>query len=176
MKNEGTIKELLGMKQEYMSMLLQISRSQWSMYVLGKRNLPINAKLKLAEMLGFLKQNNNKTYQNFEDKKEQDSKILKLLTTQQLLNAKLQIISKQKLKEIQRKYENATTALQFIQFLETKTQKPTKQYQLLMETIKLNAQTEIEKNDLTIQTTLQYKHEILQAEEEILNTKIKSYR
>ena len=43
------------MNQENMSMQLQVTRSQWSMHILGKRDLPVAAKLKLAEMLVFLK-------------------------------------------------------------------------------------------------------------------------
>lgn len=48
------IKDLLGMTYNDMAMLLQINRSQWAMYVTGKRDLPVVAKLKLAEMLQFL--------------------------------------------------------------------------------------------------------------------------
>ena len=56
---------------------------------------------------------------------------MQFLESQQLLNAKLQIIAKKKLKVVERKYENATTALQFIQFLENKSQKTFATYQLL---------------------------------------------
>lgn len=161
-------KALLGMKQEYMSMLLQVTRSQWSMYVLGKRDLPIAAKLKLVEMLGFLQQKDNETYKNSEHEKMQDLIITQFLESQQLLNTKLQIDCKQKLKAIEKKYKTAVTALQFINFLESSAQKPTTAYKLLLETIKLDAETEIEKNSLAVQTKLQYKYEMLQMEEKIL--------
>jgi transcriptional regulator with XRE-family HTH domain len=49
------IRELLGMKQEEIALLLEITRSQWAMYETGKRDLPTAAKLKLAEMLAFAK-------------------------------------------------------------------------------------------------------------------------
>ncbi len=57
------------MKQEDMAMLLQINRSQWAMYTTGKRDLPVAAKLKLAEILGFLQQKDNAVYKNFEHQK-----------------------------------------------------------------------------------------------------------
>ena len=41
MEKNSTIQELLGISQENMAMILQITRTQWSMYVLGKRSLPV---------------------------------------------------------------------------------------------------------------------------------------
>ena len=49
-----------------------------AMYVTGKRDLPVGAKLKLAEMLGFSEQNNNKADQNFEDTKEQEAHTINI--------------------------------------------------------------------------------------------------
>lgn len=162
------MKEILGMNQANMSMLLQITRSQWAMYATGKRDLPPAAKLKLIEMLGFLQQKDNKMYKNIDYEKTQDLIITQFLESQQLLNNKLQIDCKQKLKAIEKKYKTAVTAVQFINFLESSAQKPTTAYQLLLETIKLDAETEIERNSLAVQTKLQYKYEMLQMEEKIL--------
>jgi transcriptional regulator with XRE-family HTH domain len=169
-------KEVFGMTQEYMAMLLQVSRSQWSMYVLGKRDLPVGAKLKLAQMLGFSEQNKNKDHQNFEDKKEQEGKIVKRLASQQLLNAKLQNSYKQKWKATEKKYTTSLTALQFITFLEANVQKPTEAYQLLLQTIKRDAETAIEKNGMAVQAELQLKWEILQGERKILSKKMQSMK
>lgn len=55
MKKEIPIRTLLGITQEDISMLLGVSRGQWSMFELGKRDLPIPAKLLLAEMLQHMK-------------------------------------------------------------------------------------------------------------------------
>jgi transcriptional regulator with XRE-family HTH domain len=172
MDNTMNIKNLLGMKQEYMSMLLQVTRSQWSMYVLGKRDLPFAAKLKLAEMLGFLQQKNVDTKKKFQDDKAQNLKIAQFLKSQQLANTNMQTITKQKLKAIEQKYEIAVTAIQFIDFLETNSEKPTAAYQLLLQTIKQNAESEIEKNGLAIQAKLRFKYEMLQEEEFLLNKKL----
>lgn len=40
MKKTATITHLLGISQQYMAMLLKVICSQWSMYELGKRDLP----------------------------------------------------------------------------------------------------------------------------------------
>ena len=53
MENDKKIRTLLGMKQEDMDMLLRVNRSQWVMYEIGKRDLPLVAQLKLTEMLAF---------------------------------------------------------------------------------------------------------------------------
>ena len=45
------IKNRLGCTQEEMALLLEIPRSQWSMYESGKRNLPLQAKQKLTALL-----------------------------------------------------------------------------------------------------------------------------
>ena len=54
MKNQYTVTTLLGLNQENAAMLLGISRSQWSMYESGKRNLPLAAKNLLAAILEHL--------------------------------------------------------------------------------------------------------------------------
>ena len=94
------------------------------------------------------------------------------MASQQLLNAKLQMVAKQKWKATEKKYTTAMTALQFITFLEANPQKPTEAYQLLLQTIKRDAEAAIEKNGMVVQAELQLKWEILQGEEKILNKKM----
>lgn len=45
------IKDLFGLTQMQMAMLLQISRARYSMYESGKRSLPVEASQRLAKML-----------------------------------------------------------------------------------------------------------------------------
>ena len=56
MENNIKIQDLLGLKQEEMAVVLKATRAQWSMYLSGKRSLPVVAKLKLAEILNFVNQ------------------------------------------------------------------------------------------------------------------------
>jgi transcriptional regulator with XRE-family HTH domain len=55
MKESHPIRTLLGLTQEQIAMMLGISRAHWAMYELGKRDLPLQPKERLAEMLQFLK-------------------------------------------------------------------------------------------------------------------------
>ncbi|UPT69785.1 MAG: helix-turn-helix domain-containing protein [Flavobacterium sp. JAD_PAG50586_2] len=54
MKAKETISTLLGLKQEQVAMLLQVSRSKWSMYELGLRSLPAASMEILAELLAII--------------------------------------------------------------------------------------------------------------------------
>lgn len=57
MKNEEKISSLLGISQENLALLLGVSRSQISMYELGKRNLSLPAMEKLIQLLSYVKEN-----------------------------------------------------------------------------------------------------------------------
>jgi transcriptional regulator with XRE-family HTH domain len=172
MKNKNSIKELLGMKQEEMAMLLQTNRSQWSMYLSGKRNLPVEVKLKLASMLEFLNQKEQKNVENLEFETKQNLEIQKYIASQHLLNAKLQIIMNRKLALISKKYNAAVNAVNFINFLEEKTKKPSNEFKLLLSSIKQNNETQMQKNSLLEQTKLQIKIESIQQEGKILKKRI----
>ena len=51
MKKIHPIRSLLGLTQLDIAMLLGISRSRWSVFEIGKRDLPLGAKQRLAELL-----------------------------------------------------------------------------------------------------------------------------
>lgn len=54
MKAKETISTLLGLKQEQVAMLLQVSRSKWSMYELGLRQLSPEAMEILLELMAII--------------------------------------------------------------------------------------------------------------------------
>lgn len=56
MKKESIISDLLGLNQREAARLLQVSRSQLSMYELGQRDLPLTAKVLLTNMVGQAQQ------------------------------------------------------------------------------------------------------------------------
>lgn len=51
MKNETSISAQFGVTQQEMAMLLGVSRSLWSLYELGKRDLPLSATLLLNDLM-----------------------------------------------------------------------------------------------------------------------------
>ena len=68
MEKQLTIREQLGLKQEELALLLQVTRSQLSLYEIGKRKLPTHATEKLATLLSFA-QSESET-ENLEAKNE----------------------------------------------------------------------------------------------------------
>ena len=56
MKKDNAIRDLLGVSQEDLALLLNVTRSQLAMYELGKRDLPVAVKVKLATMLKLLQE------------------------------------------------------------------------------------------------------------------------
>lgn len=51
MKRTPTIKNILGLTQEEMAMVLGISKSHWAMFATGKRDIPLAAKQNLTVLL-----------------------------------------------------------------------------------------------------------------------------
>jgi len=56
MKTTNNLKAQLGLTQDEMALYLEVTRTQWSMYTIGKRKLPLSATEKLAELLQFLQE------------------------------------------------------------------------------------------------------------------------
>ena len=54
MKKEHPLRTLTGIKQEEIAMLLGISRGRWSMFEIGKRDLPLPAAIMLTDMLAHI--------------------------------------------------------------------------------------------------------------------------
>jgi hypothetical protein len=168
MSKDNNIKEILGMNYDNMAMLLQITKSQWGMYLSGKRNLPLDAKLKLVAMLEFSNQNENKEINCLEIEKNQNLELEKYLASQKLLNAELQFLTHKKLITTSKKYDAALKAIHFITFLESKSIQPTKETIDLWQVIKKNAETQLEKNNLLVQSKLQIKIASLQYEKKVI--------
>ena len=169
MEKDKKIRELLGMKQDDMAMLLKVTRSQWSMYEIGKRDLPLAAELKLGEMLAFVQQSDTESADIFPHIKMQQAKIEQVYENLKLINAHRQIIVERKLKLIEKKYEVALIALKFIRFLEIKEEQIHKEHDLLLTVLKLKAEAAVQKNGLHIQAKHQHKLQTLLQEELLLN-------
>ena len=157
MEKDKNIRDILGIKQQEIAILLKVTRSQWSLYEIGKRDLPIAAKLKLAEMLAFMQKSDARSEENYPHLKIQEQKRLKVLEKQMIVNQHKQMIAQKKLKSITKKYEAAMNALKLIDFLKTQSSKKTKEDNLTLNQLKTKADNDIQKNGLDIQA----KQEIL---------------
>ena len=173
MQNQMTLKETLGINQEQMSMILKITRTQWSMYVIGKRSLPLHATVKLAEILEFINQPDSNFQEQLQNNSINASKRQKFLEKQKTDNLYKQIILENKLKATQKKYNAALKALKVVRFLETKTQETNQDHELFLEVLKIDFEKIIQKNSLELQEQLQLQYEIVQHEKLLINKKMK---
>ena len=120
MKKTNSIRQQLGVTQENLALLLKVSRSQLSMYELGKRDLPVEAKKQLAEMLQHAQKNSSKHTKSVTAEKKRimlrEKEIKRLLASNQyktlLVERKIKALEKRIGKE-EDVYLRADEALQY---------------------------------------------------------------
>ncbi len=163
------------MKQEDMALLLQVTRTQWSMYEIGERDLPLAAKNQLARMLAFIHQTETTLAENFPHLESQQVKIKKVYEDQKLVNAHRQIMVARKLELVTKKYEDAITGLRFILFLELHEAPLYHKHQELLTVLQHRAEAVVHKNGLHIQAKYQLKLQVLQQEEVLVKKALELY-
>jgi transcriptional regulator with XRE-family HTH domain len=168
MKKSANIRDVLGVTQEEMAMLLKITRSQLSMYELGKRDLPADAKIKVAEMLQHVQESGSKSTANLPIVKAQERKKENRVAELLLDNKYKQLVLDKKIKAVEKKYAANLTAIRLAGYLENQTIKNPTQENQLLNGIKAKALTEIDKNGLHILFEYQIKKEVLEFEEKLL--------
>ncbi|MBC8883727.1 helix-turn-helix domain-containing protein [Flavobacterium piscinae] len=159
MKKQLTIREQLGLKQEELAQLLQVTRSQLSLYEIGKRKLPTHATEKLANLLSLAQ--NETTDFELEAKNEQinQSFLQRLLVK----NQHQQLLVEKKLVAMQKKEYATKASNKIVNHL--KEQAKTKKEIKLIESLTLKKQDEKNAEGLV---QLQIKIEVLAFEEKLL--------
>ncbi|CAM3498444.1 hypothetical protein FSS13T_10640 [Flavobacterium saliperosum S13] len=171
MKKNATLKTLLGLSQEETAHMLGIERGQWSMFVSGKRDLPLAATQQLAVVLKHLQE--TKTF-------SKESELL-TKTEQQQAQEKLQQdyrkvqIKQYKMTKQISTMENIRTecfaALEVAAFLEQQKESQTKS--ALIRSIRVRATNTLKKHNRYALTALQLKKETLESLQIRLEQKMK---
>ncbi len=117
----NTIRELLGITQEEMALLLQVSRSQFSLYELGKRDLPVAALLKMAEMLTHVQNTKLETSEPSCNIKTQSQEKKKIMNELLFINKRKQLSLNKNIKAFEKKQKNNEAALKLVDYLKTST-------------------------------------------------------
>lgn len=165
-KGKPICKEL-GLKQEELALLLNISKGQLAMFETGKRELPTSAMLQLAPMLQFV---------HDESLKSGSAEVLKFQTAQKkkvlahLLkeNQYKQKLLEKKLEIAEHKYQTNKTAMQLMRFLENDASKKGDSQNGLVKLIEARAVRELELNSWEVVAKLQIQKEVLLAKEKML--------
>lgn len=171
MKNEATIKNSIGLTQEEAAMFLVITRSQWSMFVSGKRVLPLTATQKFAKLLEHLQ-----AEKPFSITRQQIAKA-EIETLQQKLQHDLLTIQikhykvAQKINKMEIIRKECFAALEVAHFIEN--QKEKHPIGSLAEYIKKRVIKTLKRNDLYALTELKLKKESLEVQKNTLEKRIK---
>ncbi len=157
MRKDKTICKQLGIKQEELAMLLNISKGQLAMFETGKRDLPVSAMLQLAPMLQFLQGESLKSgsAEVLKVQAEQQKKVLEQLLKENQYKQKL---LEKKLEIAENKYQSNVVAMQLMKYLEKEA--------LATELTKATAG--LEKKGWAVLTKYKIQKVVLQAEEKIL--------
>ena len=171
MQKGKTVSKLLGLKQEKLALLLNISKGQLAMFETGKRDLPIAAMQQLAPMLQFVQEESLKSgsAEMFKSQTEQKKKVLAQLLKE---NEYKQKLLERKLEIAEHKYQMNKTAMQLMQFLEKEATKKGDSPNGLVKVIERRAATELEQNSWEVVAKLQIQKEILLMEEKMLLKKL----
>ena len=149
-------------------MLLRVSRSQWSMFESGKRDLPLASLHFLSEILAYVQSPEAKTTKKLtnlakeaDEKKQTLEALVKENQYQQLRVAK-------KIASIEKKQAASVAVLQVLAYLNKRTDKKREPNTDLLKKMEARATKAIALNETGILVTYQIKQAVLQQEEVVL--------
>ena len=164
------VSALLGISQENLAILLQVSRSQFAMFELGKRSLPVQAMEKLATMLTHSQKKSTKSEVKKNNAVEEQNLLKKLL----LKNSHQQLLVERKIKALEKKQNALATSKKLIAHLLKNESKMKKNELAILKSIEIKSKKqEIEKYNTALHQ-LEIKKEVLVFEEKVLQKKLQS--
>lgn len=171
MKKDASLKNILGLTQEEAAYLLGIERGQWSMYVSGKRNLPLAATEKLAALLKQVQQVKSHSKESQALAKAEQKKLQEQLQQDYLtVQIKKRKVAQQ-IRTIENKRAECFAALEVAAILEHDNAYPAKNN--LANGIRARAVGTLRTHNLYALTELQLKKEQLEMLKNSLEQKIK---
>lgn len=167
MKSNNNFRALLGIKQEDLALLLNVTRSQLAMYELGKRDLPVAAKLQLAEMLQHVQESKAQRVQHLPLEKKQADEKKRVVAGLLQINQHHQLILEKKIKALEKKQEASLAKMSLAGYLGQHYLKNDIEHHLL-KSIGAKAQKDLEEKGWALLLQYQIKKEVLKAEAKFL--------
>ena len=171
MRKKENLRDVLGITQEELAMLLSITRTQLAMYETNKRDIPLTSKEKLADILTTLHKNKSiSKYSNsiIETEKKKVSEWLQKEFKD--LEYKVVLLDR-KIEKVMQVRKNAFKAFEVVQYLESKNAKPKKKKK--KKTIKKRVEKTLNKQNLQHLHELELKKENLEMLKLIIEKKLK---
>ena len=171
MKDIDTFKKLLGITQEEIAIILDTTRSQWSMYEIGKRNLPFSAALEFTKMMKYIQENSSKEIEIKYSSEEYEKQVYNQLKKEMKKNRYELDGLNIKIEQVQRFYDDGLAALRVVEYLDT--QPENERIVSVKKLIRCKAITKLRKNN-----ELLHKHnldrQILQLRNAVIEKEIKN--
>ena len=172
MKKVSIISDVLGLNQREAARLLQVSRSQLSMYELGQRDLPLSAKVLLTAMVGQAQQRKSAPTvlpvlaQQEQLKQQWIERQLKVNTFKQLRVSRI-------LTKMEQTYAAQLKVLELVAHLKETNANNSKEYQGFLNSWENKAHKKLAQTGLPQLLQWQIKLAALQTEAEILHEAMK---
>ncbi|TWI12919.1 hypothetical protein IP98_01398 [Flavobacterium cauense R2A-7] len=171
MKKENIYKNILGLTHEDTALMLGIGDGQWSMYVSGKRALPLSATEQLTKVLTHLKEKKSVCKESHAITQAEQQRLQEKWQYDYAgIQLKLLKIAKE-LDQIEKIRTEAFAALEVAAFLEQ--QKEYENRATLIRNIRIRATNILKKHHLYAVASLQLKKEQLEMLKNKLEQKIK---
>lgn len=173
MKKGFNSREVLGLTQHQIAKLLNVSRSQWSMYELGQRDLPASAFLVLGDMMVFAKTITVQTAPKTEHQLKQEASLQ--IALQKLLQENAYQLERvaRKLAPLEQKHQAQLKTLQLLAYLKTQNLNTGTPQSKNLERITTQTINGVTLKDLLQIVKWQMKLEMLQAEKHWLEERLK---
>jgi plasmid maintenance system antidote protein VapI len=164
----NAFKNYTGLTNDEMATFLGVHRSQWSMFVSGKRSLPLEATLKLNELLHYVQKNSvNKTNRIFI---ENESKTVKNELEKKLMNLEIMLYQvNKKIEEVKNTREQLFSGKTALEFFKTKKNINNSQIRTIENRIKKS----LEYNSLKNLESLELKKQQIENEIALIKIKLK---
>ena len=174
MKNTTNIRDLLGFKQHEVALLLNVSRSQWSLFELGKRDLPLAAKQLLTELLTHVQSPETaaKSLPHHAKQHYQNQRRFEYLIQE---NEYQQLRIAREIVTTQKKHETKTRALQVTDYLTHRTAQKGSAHSFFLQSLATKASKALETEGTSaLLIELNVKQELLILEKMMLEAKLRN--
>jgi hypothetical protein len=168
MKKKSFFKEPLIISQDEMAMLLGITRSQWSMAVLGLRGLSAKSKSKLATVQSHVNKITLVKQAKLVQELKQEDEMQKVSARLLVDNSVKQLQMQRKLTRMEENFQAALNTLHFLASYQKEAQNES-----LIKVLEIKAYKVLNKNTLAQQEVLKIKLEVLKYEESLLRQRKK---
>jgi hypothetical protein len=172
MKKESIISDLLGLNQREAARLLQVSRSQLSMYELGQRDLPLSAKVLLTAMVEQAQQRKSVPIV-LPILAQQEQRKQHWIECQLKLNTFRQLRVSRVLDKMEQTYAAQLKVLELVAHLKEIGSNESKEYQGFLNSLENKAHKKMTQTGLPQLLQWQIKLAALQTEAEILHEAMK---